>query len=194
VGPRISSRSVRRVSVVGSTGTGKTTFARELASILGVPHVECDALFWEPDWRMAERETFLARIDAATSGEAWVADGNYGGVGAREIVWARADMVIWLDFSLFVIFARLWRRTTARIRDRAELWPGTGNRETVRNAFFSRESLFIWALRTYRRRRRQYAELFARPEYARLAVHRFREPREAELWLDAQRPLPAPRI
>ena len=104
------------------------------------------------------------------------------------------DTVIWLDFSLFVIFLRLWRRTTARIRDRAELWPGTGNRETVRNAFFSRESLFIWALRTYRRRKRQYAELFARPEYARLAVHRFREPREAELWLDAQRPLPAPRI
>ncbi len=185
---------MRRVSVVGSTGTGKTTFARELAAILGVPHVECDALFWEPDWRMAERQRFLARIEAATSGDAWVADGNYGGVGAREIVWGRADTVIWLDFSLFVIFARLWRRTTARIRDRAELWPGTGNRETVRNAFFSRESLFLWALRTYRRRKRQYAELFARPEYAGLAVHRFREPREAERWLESQRALVASRI
>jgi len=185
---------VRRVSVVGSTGTGKTTFARELAAILGVPHVECDALFWEPDWRMAERDTFLARIEAATSGGAWVADGNYGGIGAREIVWGRADTVIWLDFSLFVIFARLWRRTTARIRDRAELWPGTGNRETVRNAFFSRESLFLWAVRTYRRRKRQYAELFARPEYAGLAVHRFREPREAARWLEAQRARAAARI
>ena len=143
---------------------------------------------------MAERERFLARIDAATSGEAWVADGNYGGIGAREIVWARADTVIWLDFSLFVIFARLWRRTTARIRDRAELWPGTGNHETVRNAFFSRESLFIWALLTYRRRKRQYAELFARPEHARLALHHFREPRDADRWLASQRALAAPRI
>jgi adenylate kinase family enzyme len=185
---------VRRVSVVGSTGTGKTTFARELASILGVPHVECDALFWEPGWRMAERETFLARIDAATSGEAWVADGNYGGMGVREIVWGRADTVIWLDFSLLVILARLWRRTTARIRDRAELWPGTSNRETIRNAFFSRGSLFVWALKTYRRRKKQYAELFARPEYARVAVHRFHQPREAERWLEAQRSLVAPRI
>jgi len=180
--------------VVGSTGTGKTTFARELAGVLRVPHVECDALFWEPAWRMAERETFLARIDAATSGEAWVADGNYGGMGAREIVWARADTVIWLDFSLHVILARLWRRTIARIRDRAELWPGTGNRESVRNAFFSRESLFVWALKTYRRRRREYPELFARDEYAGLAVHRFREPREAQRWLAAQRKLIASRI
>jgi hypothetical protein len=115
-------------------------------------------------------------------------------MGAREIVWGRADTVIWLDFSLLVILARLWRRTTARIRDRAELWPGTGNRETVRNAFFSRESLFVWALKTYRRRKRQYPELFARREYARLAVHHFREPREAERWLEAQRKLTASRI
>jgi hypothetical protein len=135
---------------------------------------------------MAERETFLARIDGATSGEAWVADGNYGGMGAREIVWSRADTVIWLDFSLPVILTRLWRRTLARIRDRAELWPGTGNRETVRNAFFSRDSLFVWALKTYRRRKNQYADLFARPEYAGVLVH-LREPSEAARWLEAQR-------
>src|SRR5688572_18615766 len=143
---------------------------------------------------MAERETFLARIDAATSGDAWVADGNYGGVGAREIVWGRADTVIWLAFSWYVILARLWRRTIARIRDRAELWPGTGNSESVRIAFLSRVSLFALALGTYRRRIREYPELFARHEYAGLAVHRFREPREAERWLEAQRKLTASRI
>lgn len=116
-----------------------------------------------------------------------MADGNYGGAGVRELVWARADTLVWLDYSLPVILPRLWRRTLARIRDGGELWPGTGNRETIRNAFFSRESLFWWALTRYRSRRRAYPRLFALPQYAGLTRLRFRSPAEADAWLDAQR-------
>jgi len=70
---------VRRVSVVGSTGSGKTTFARELARVRGVPFVELDALNWGPNWTMVDEAIFRARIDDATSGDDWVVDGNYGG-------------------------------------------------------------------------------------------------------------------
>ncbi len=177
----------RRVSVVGSTGTGKTTFARELATILGVPHVELDALAWGPSWTIVDDATFLPRVRSAIAGEGWVIDGNYGGRGARQLVWAAADTVVWLDFSLAVIYARLWRRTLARIRDGSELWPGTGNRETVRGAFLSRESLFWWALKTYRGRKRNYARFMSLPEHAHLTRLRFRRPAEAEGWLAAQR-------
>jgi len=69
---------VWRVSVVGSTGSGKTTFARELARILGVPHVELDALNWGPNWTMVDEGLFRGRVDAATSADGWVVDGNYG--------------------------------------------------------------------------------------------------------------------
>lgn len=154
----------RRVSVVGSTGTGKTSFARDLAAVLDVRHVELDALFWGPNWSMAEPAVLQARALEATAGDGWVVDGNYGGAGVRELVWERADTIIWLDYSLAVIFVRLWRRTLARIRDGAELWPGTGNRETIRDAFFSRESLFWYALKRYRVRRRNYPRLFALPQ------------------------------
>ena len=184
----------RRVSVVGSTGTGKTTFARDLAAILGVPHIELDALAWAPNWRLVDAETLQARVRGAIAGDAWVVDGNYGGRGARQLVWARADTIIWLDFSLFVIYARLLRRTVARIRDGAELWPGTGNRETIRGAFLSRESLFWWALKTYRRRRRGYTALFASPEVAHARRLRFRTPTEADAWLAAERAAVAARI
>jgi hypothetical protein len=142
--------------VVGSTGSGKTTFARELASILGVQH-----------------------------------DGNYGGRGAREIVWPRADTVVWLDPALPVILARLWRRSVGRLRSGEEIWGG--NRETFRNTFLSRESLFVWALKTYRSRKRIYREQLARPEHAHLDVHRFTRAADAARWLEAQRPLVAPR-
>jgi adenylate kinase family enzyme len=183
---------VRRVSVVGSTGSGKTTFARSLASLLGVPHVELDALNWGPNWTMVQEALFRERVDAATSGDAWVVDGNYGGRGAREIVWRRADTVVWLDFALPVILARLWRRSVGRIRSGEQIWGG--NRETFRNTFLSRESLFVWAMKTYRSRRRLYRQHLSRPEQAHLAVHRFARPGDAERWLEAQRPLIAPRI
>jgi hypothetical protein len=124
-------------------------------------------------------------VARAVSDDAWVIDGNYGGRGARGLVWPRADTVVWLDPPLGVIFARLFARAIRRIRSGEELWPGTGNRETYRNQFLSRDSLFWWALKTYRRRRREFPLLLARPENAHLAVHRFRSANEARAWLDS---------
>ena len=118
-------------------------------------------------------------------------DGNYGGRGARDLVWPRADTVIWLDPPLRVIFARLFERAVRRIRSREELWPDTGNRETFRNQFFSRETLFWWALKTYRRRRRELPVILARPENAHLTVHRFQRLGEAEAWLESVVPATA---
>jgi hypothetical protein len=126
---------------------------------------------------------FRARVARAVAEDAWVIDGNYGGRGARDLIWARADTVIWLDLGLRVIFTRLFVRAIRRIRSKRELWPGTGNVETFRGQFLSRESLFVWALRTYWRRKRQYTELLARPEHAHLVVHHFRRPAEADKWL-----------
>jgi len=183
---------VRRVSVVGSTGSGKTTFARALASILGVPRVELDALNWGLNWTPVDDATFRQQVDAATSGDAWVVDGNYGGRGARDIIWPRADTVVWLDPPLAVSLVRLWRRSVGRIRSHEELW--SGNRETFRNTFLSRDSLFLWALKSYGRRKRIYRDLLARPENAHLDVHRFTRAADADRWLDAQREQTGSRI
>lgn len=161
--------------------------ARELARILDLPHIELDAIIWQPGWTLLPVEEFRRRAEERLSADAWVVDGNYGGAGVRDIAWTRADTIVWLDYPFGVIFARLLRRTLGRIRDGAELWAGTGNRETVRNSFFSRQSLFIWLLRTYWRRRRANTELFALPQYAHATRLRFRTPREAGAWVDAIR-------
>src|SRR5438046_1897539 len=76
---------MRRIVVVGVPGAGKTTLAVELAGRLGIPRVECDALFWGPSWTPTPPVEFRARVAAATAGEAWVTDGNYAAV--RDIVW-----------------------------------------------------------------------------------------------------------
>ena len=170
---------MRRVSVVGTTGSGKTTLAMALSARLGAPYVELDAIRHQPGWVELPDEEFRARVAERVSAERWVVDGNYGGVGVRPLVWSRADTVVWLDTSLPVILARLFRRTTGRIIRREELW--NGNRETFRNAFLSRQSLFIWAFRTYWRRRRLMPQWLA--PYPHLRVVRLRGAGEAERWL-----------
>ena len=169
-----------RLAVVGTTGSGKTHLARQIAVRLGVPHVELDALHWEPNWTMAETARFRDRVACAVAEGAWVVDGNYSKV--RDIVWPRAEVLVWLDYPLSVSLWRLTRRTLTRIVTGEELW-GT-NRESVRNTFLSRDSLILWAIRTHGRHRREFAELPRRPEYAHLAVVRLRSPSETRMWLE----------
>nr|PZN42470.1 MAG: adenylate kinase [Bacillota bacterium] len=172
-------RPGRRIVVIGTTGSGKTTLARRLAAVLDYPHVELDALHWQPHWRPAPVEVFRQRVREVTSAPCWVVDGNYSQV--REILWPAADTVVWLDYPLSVILGRLLRRTARRVLLREELW--NGNREDFLRSFLSRDSILLWALRSYRRRRREYPALLARPEYRHLRAIRLRSPREAEAWL-----------
>ncbi len=169
----------RRIVVVGTTGSGKTTLAGELARRLEVPHVELDALHWEPGWTEAPTDLFRERVTRALSGEAWVTDGNYSAV--RDIVWSRADTIVWLDYSLPTILYRLTRRTFRRIFTREELW--SGNKERVLTQFLSRDSIFLWAFKTYRRRRREYPELLSSPEHAHLHLVHLRSPRQERRFL-----------
>jgi adenylate kinase family enzyme len=168
----------QRISVVGTSGSGKTTMARRLAERLGFEHVELDSLHWGPDWTPTPRELFRERVAEALGGRTWTTDGNYSSV--RDIVWNRADTVVWLDYSLDVVMGRVIQRTIRRSALREELW--NGNRESIGTSFLSRDSIILWAFNSYRRRKREYPVLFAQPEHAHLRVLRLKSPRGAEEW------------
>jgi adenylate kinase family enzyme len=171
----------KRIVVIGTSGSGKTTLARQLAARLGFSHFETDALNWGPNWTQATGEELQQGVEQALSSDKWVIDGNYSRV--RPYVWARATTIIWLDYSLPVIMARLVRRTAHRVVFRKELW--SGNRESLRKTLFSKDSILWWALTTYKRRRRDYPPLLALPEHAHLEVIHFQSPRAANRWLKA---------
>ena len=170
---------MRRVAVVGSTASGKSTFAAKLAARLGVPHVELDALFWGPNWTPPDDDAFRAIVRREASADAWVLDGNYSRF--LPITLERADTVVWLDLPLGTCLWRVIARTVRRARTRENLW-ASGNREELRKQV-GRDSLVWWVLKTHRRRRREHVARFADPALAHLRVLRFRSSTEADRWL-----------
>src|SRR6266568_8529687 len=146
------SGSMNRIVVVGTSGSGKSTLARQLGSLLHIPYVECDALFWEPNWTQASLPILRERLATALSGENWVVDGNYN--KCRDLTWDRADTVIWLDYSLWTVMTRLLLRTFRRVLSQEELW--NGNREPLPTILFSKDSILLWALQTHKKNRHTF--------------------------------------
>ncbi|CAI8691265.1 toxin [Burkholderia cepacia] len=153
-----------RFVVVGTSGSGKSTFSSALAAAAGCPYIELDQLYWGPDWTAVPPEQFENAVLAATAGDRWVADGNYSAV--RDVLWSRATHVVWLNFGRWTVFSRVLWRTLSRGLMRTELFHG--NRESLRMAFCSKDSVLLWSYTTFARNRVKFAALRDDPKYAHL--------------------------
>lgn len=167
--------------VIGATGSGKSTLAKSLSEKLHLDFIELDALHWEANWVEAPDDIFRQRVEAAISSERWVVDGNYHMV--RDLIWPRADAVIWLDYPIWTIFGQLTRRTFKRWWIEELLWGK--NKENLATHFklWSQDSLYHWLFKTYWRHKREYRQLLSEPHNAHLTVFHFKSAREAEEWL-----------
>jgi adenylate kinase family enzyme len=170
---------VKRVVVFGTTGSGKSWLARRLSARAGLRVIELDELYWGPDWQGAPDALFRHRVERETRDGGWIVVGNYAQV--RDLTWRPADTLVWFDLPFALVFWRLLRRTLGRVISGEELWR-TGNRETFVNAFLSRQSILLWAMRTHRRNRVRFET-----ECAFLGkdknVVRLRTPKEVENFL-----------
>ncbi|MFC3025647.1 MULTISPECIES: P-loop NTPase family protein [Roseomonadaceae] len=174
----------RRIAVIGNSGAGKSTLARTLSLRLGIPHIELDALNWQPGWRalsLEEPETWSRLVAQAVDREDWVTDGNYS-KGAQPHILPRATDVIWLDYSRAVIMARVLRRSFLRALSGWELWPGTGNREDFRR-WLRKDHPIRWSWDTYRSASARRAQIFAGPALDHARKHRLHTPSETRRWL-----------
>jgi adenylate kinase family enzyme len=163
--------------VVGNSGSGKTTLAAEVARRLAAPHLELDGVFHQPGWEPLPAEEFRARVAEFVAGDRWVVDGNYSAV--LDLVWQRADTVLWLDPPRLRVMRRITWRTLRRVVSRAELW--NGNREPWSNLFRAdpEESVIAWAWTRHRIVRERYASAQADPAHAHLTFIRLRSDRDA---------------
>jgi adenylate kinase family enzyme len=170
-----------RVVVIGSSCSGKTTFASRLAQTMGQPHVELDALYWGPRWTARPPTEFRALVAGAVLSNRWVVDGNYSPI--HDLVWPRATSLVWLNYTFPRVFARAIQRSVRRAVRGEILY--SGNRETLRRSFCSRESILWWIITTYRSRRRAHGELLQTDAARHMRVHMFTRPRDADSFLSS---------
>jgi adenylate kinase family enzyme len=157
--------------------------AARLAAVLGVPHVELDAVFHQPGWQELDRDRFQDEVRALSAGDGWVIDGNYSAV--REIVWRRADTVVFLDLPRRRVMRSVITRSLSRVLRRTELW--NGNRETVANVLHPRDSIVVWAWTQHAKYGKRYGAAMHDPAWDHLDFVRLRSRREANAWLDRLR-------
>ncbi|MFJ3415868.1 adenylate kinase [Streptomyces sp. NPDC086082] len=169
---------MERILVVGSTGAGKSTLARAVGERLAVPYHEMDALYFNgPDW--AVNQGLTDDVLRLTSEPRWIID-SIGSPEVRDLLWEKADTVLWLDYPRRVIMPRVLRRSLRRTVTRESVFGG--NRETWAG-WFSREHPAWWAWSQYANRRREIERRTGDPLFAPLTTHRFARPADTKAWL-----------
>lgn len=179
--PEIVDFHYTRLVIIGATGSGKSTLAERLARLLALDWIELDALHWRPGWMPASLDEFRMLVDEATKAPRWVASGNYSAV--RDLIWSRAQALLWLDYPFWTIFWRLTLRIFRRWWRKELLWGTNYESLWVHFKFWSEDSLWHWLFKTYWRRKREYSELLTRAEYRHLQVFHFKHPQATEAWL-----------
>ncbi|NIY84142.1 AAA family ATPase [Vibrio hepatarius] len=172
---------MRRINVVGTSGSGKSTFSRQLALALNCPHIEMDRLYWKKNWQGTSDEELLKKLSDALSAEHWVLDGNYN--RTRAVKWKDVDTIVWVDYSFLRTLFQATTRAFHRCVSGKEIWPNTNNVETFSRSLFSRDSILLWTLKTYHSNRQRYVEDMANEDYQHIRFIRLSSPRMAQEFL-----------
>ncbi|MCU0881651.1 MAG: hypothetical protein MUF14_03165 [Hyphomonadaceae bacterium] len=172
-----------RIAVIGTSGSGKSTFASRLAQARGVPFIELDLINWRPGWHdRAEREpeAFKADVAEALAQPEWTLAGNYGLV--RDMIWAAATHVVWLDLPRPLVMRQVISRSFQRALSGKDVFPGCREGWT---RMLHREHPVRWAWDTYARRKESYGARFEDPAFAHLTRLRVCSHAEAKATLAA---------
>lgn len=174
---------MKRVVVVGTSGSGKTALAVALARLLGVPHLEMDSIFHRGGWGATPKKVFQEEVITFASEPGWVADGNYTSHGTRDFLWPRADTFVWLDLPRRVVMKRVILRTLRRVATREELWSGVTEPWTNLYSMDPGRNIMLWAWKTFDHNRSKYERCLEDGSWDHAVVHRLRSRHDVDSFL-----------
>lgn len=154
-----------RIAIIGTSGSGKTQFGLHIASVFVIKCVDLDELNWLPGWKQRENDEFIKLINKEIKNDRWVVCGNYS--RARQHIWSRADMIIWLDQPFSTCLWRAFKRSIRRLFMRIKCC--NGNYETI-GRILGKDSILVWIWHTYSRRKKSYEDYFASSENSKSLV------------------------
>ena len=174
---------MERVVVVGSSGAGKTTFARRLAQLTGLPTLEMDSVYHRDGWSSTPDEEFQHELEVFTRSDRWIVDGNYASHGSRDVVWPRADTFIWLDMPKRIVMRRVIARTLKRVITRETLWGNVCERWSNLYSLDPAKNIIVWSWTRFDRYQERYEGAIADGSFSHAEVVRLRDPRQVEAFL-----------
>lgn len=175
---------MKRIIIIGTSCSGKTTLAQNIAKSLDITHIELDALHWLPNWVERDNDEFTELVQNAIQVESWVMDGNYSVV--RHVTWPQADTIVWLNYSFPLVCYRALKRTIRRMFTREQCCGN--NVESFRQSFLSSNSILLWVLKTYHPVKKRYLLLLQNPEHQHLQMIVLKNPKQTEQFLQSLQP------
>lgn len=173
---------MRFINIIGTTGSGKSTLARQLAEKTKLQNIELDNLLWLDDWQETPNDALFLKLKIAMDNAAagWVIDGLY--TRTIPMIMDKVDTVIWLDYPFYINLYRLTKRTFGRVISRKKLWEDSNNRESLK-LMLSKESIFMWLIKSYPKNRKKYFSLMQNPAYQHIQFIRLTSPKQAATFL-----------
>ena len=99
---------MKKILVIGSSGAGKSTFARRLGGILKLEVIHLDSHYWSRGWVEMPRHKWRTVVEELLARDSWIIDGNFG--GTLDIRLEACDGVVFLDLPRLVCLGRVLKR------------------------------------------------------------------------------------
>ncbi|USA45982.1 AAA family ATPase [Acinetobacter sp. C26M] len=170
------------INIIGTTGSGKSTFARQLAQKQQLQYIELDNLLWLNDWQESSNEALFLKLKIAMKNAAtgWVIDGLY--TRTIPMMMEKVDTVIWLDYPFYINLYRLTKRTFGCVISRKKLWEDSNNRESLK-LMLSKQSIFIWLIKSYPKNRKKYLALMQNTDHQHIRFIHLTSPKQTRRFL-----------
>lgn len=168
---------MKKILVIGTSGSGKSTVAKQLSELLNVQFFPSDNFYWEAGWKISSSEKVLKQVNGVISQKEWVLDGNFE--SERELVWKQADCIVWLDYPFVVILKQVAIRNFKWLLFHQTTW--LGNKMTFQRAI----SGIRHAIKSYSMKKKNYPSWLA--ELSDIKIYRFCKKQETEIWLQGLR-------